>query len=111
MDNSGKILWAKHNEIQTVNIRCVGADYEVTGGERLPLVVKELGTCDLYPQSWRFCFGAAKKGIMVFALHEELDLTELVGDFKVHIQITKETFNGIPARLFPIHNRQHHHQN
>ncbi|CAL5396521.1 unnamed protein product [Camellia sinensis] len=103
MDNSGKIIWAKHNEIQTVNIRSVGADYEVTGGERLPLVVKELGTCDLYPQS--------KKGIMVFALHEELDLTELVGDFKVHIQITKETFNGIPARLFPIHNRQHHHQN
>ncbi|CAL5360600.1 unnamed protein product [Camellia sinensis] len=111
MDNSGKIIWAKHNEIQTVNIRSVGADYEVTGGERLPLVVKELGTCDLYPQSWRFCFGAAKKGIMVFALHEEPDLTELVGDFKVHIQITKETFNGIPARLFPIHNRQHHHQN
>ncbi|THG10244.1 hypothetical protein TEA_003646 [Camellia sinensis var. sinensis] len=38
---------------------------------------------------------AAKKGIMVFALHEELDLTELVGDFKVHIQITKETFNEL----------------
>ncbi|KAI8010208.1 hypothetical protein LOK49_LG06G03304 [Camellia lanceoleosa] len=53
----------------------------------------------------------AKKGIMVSALHEEPDLTELVGDFKVHIQITKETFNGIPTRLFPIHNRQHHHQN
>lgn len=29
MDNSGKIIWAKHNEIQTVNIRSVGADYEV----------------------------------------------------------------------------------
>ncbi|KZV26094.1 Coatomer, beta' subunit isoform 1 [Dorcoceras hygrometricum] len=40
MDNSGKVIWAKHNEIQTV------AD-----GERLPLAVKELGTCDLYPQS------------------------------------------------------------
>ncbi|XP_028067771.1 coatomer subunit beta'-2-like [Camellia sinensis] len=50
MDNSGKIIWAKHNEIQTVNIRSVGVDYEVTGRERLPLVVKELGTCDLYPQ-------------------------------------------------------------
>ncbi|GMQ08727.1 hypothetical protein CsSME_00052327 [Camellia sinensis var. sinensis] len=50
MDNSGKIIWAKHNEIQTVNIRSVGADYEVTDGERLPLAVKELGTCDLYPQ-------------------------------------------------------------
>ncbi|KAI3684257.1 hypothetical protein L6452_33478 [Arctium lappa] len=51
MDNSGKIIWAKHNEIQTVNIRSVGADYEVSDGERLPLAVKELGTCDLYPQS------------------------------------------------------------
>lgn len=51
MDNSGKIIWAKHNEIQTVNIRSVGADYEVSDGERLPLAVKDLGTCDLYPQS------------------------------------------------------------
>ncbi|PSS07451.1 Coatomer subunit beta-2 like, partial [Actinidia chinensis var. chinensis] len=51
MDNSGKIIWAKHNEIQTVNIKSVGVDYEVTDGERLPLGAKELGTCDLYPQS------------------------------------------------------------
>ncbi|KAK1259906.1 Coatomer subunit beta'-2 [Acorus gramineus] len=51
MDNSGKIIWAKHNEIQTVNIKSVGADFEVTDGERLPLAVKELGSCDLYPQS------------------------------------------------------------
>lgn len=29
MDNSGKIIWAKHNEIQTVNIKSVGADVEV----------------------------------------------------------------------------------
>lgn len=29
MDNSGKVIWAKHNEIQTVNIRSVGADVEV----------------------------------------------------------------------------------
>jgi len=29
MDNSGKIIWAKHNEVQTVNIKSVGADYEV----------------------------------------------------------------------------------
>ncbi|KAL6956640.1 hypothetical protein U1Q18_049166 [Sarracenia purpurea var. burkii] len=50
MDNSGKIIWAKHNEIHTVNIKSVGADYEVNDGERLPLAVKEMGTCDLYPQ-------------------------------------------------------------
>jgi coatomer subunit beta' len=29
MDSSGKIIWAKHNEIQTVNIKSVGADNEV----------------------------------------------------------------------------------
>ncbi|RZS26579.1 hypothetical protein BHM03_00059938, partial [Ensete ventricosum] len=29
MDNSGKIIWAKHNEIQTVNIKTIGADFEV----------------------------------------------------------------------------------
>ncbi|KAJ1404091.1 WD40/YVTN repeat-like-containing domain superfamily [Sesbania bispinosa] len=51
MDNSGKIIWAKHNEIQTVNIKSIGADMEVADGERLPLAVKELGTCDLYPQN------------------------------------------------------------
>ena len=29
MDSSGKIIWPKHNEIQTVNIKAVGADTEV----------------------------------------------------------------------------------
>ncbi|GJM90577.1 hypothetical protein PR202_ga06875 [Eleusine coracana subsp. coracana] len=50
MDSSGKIIWAKHNEIQTVNIKTIGADNEIPDGERLPLAVKELGSCDLYPQ-------------------------------------------------------------
>ncbi|KAF8045562.1 hypothetical protein N665_4717s0001 [Sinapis alba] len=50
MDSSGKVIWAKHNEIQTANIKNLGAGYEVTDGERLPLAVKDLGTCDLYPQ-------------------------------------------------------------
>mmetsp|Transcript_31249 Transcript_31249/g.69528 ORF Transcript_31249/g.69528 Transcript_31249/m.69528 type:complete len:1001 (-) Transcript_31249:4758-7760(-) len=51
MDNSGKVIWARHNEIQTVNIKAMGADFEMTDGERLPLAVKDLGSCDLYPQS------------------------------------------------------------
>ncbi|PNH07383.1 Coatomer subunit beta'-2, partial [Tetrabaena socialis] len=51
MDNSGKIIWARHNEIQTVNIKALGAELEVADGERLPLPVKDLGSCDLYPQS------------------------------------------------------------
>jgi hypothetical protein len=50
MDTSGKIIWARHNEVQTVNIKSLGADYELTDGERLPLATKDLGACDLYPQ-------------------------------------------------------------
>lgn len=50
MDNSGKIIWARHNEVQTVNVKSLGADYELVDGERLPLAVKDLGACDLYPQ-------------------------------------------------------------
>ncbi|KAG2656965.1 hypothetical protein PVAP13_1KG120700 [Panicum virgatum] len=37
MDSSGKIIWAKHNEIQTVNIKSVGVDNEIADGDRLPL--------------------------------------------------------------------------
>ncbi|GBF95719.1 hypothetical protein Rsub_08701 [Raphidocelis subcapitata] len=53
MDASGKIIWARHNEVQTVNVKSLGAEYEVVDGERLPLAVKDLGACDLYPQSLR----------------------------------------------------------
>nr|CAG8554296.1 10880_t:CDS:10 [Entrophospora candida] len=48
MDNSGKIIWAKHNEIQTANIK---ADDNFKDGERLPLPVKDLGSCEVYPQT------------------------------------------------------------
>jgi coatomer subunit beta' len=51
MDASGKIIWARHSEIQTVNVRSLPADYEPVDGERLPLSVKDLGSCELYPQS------------------------------------------------------------
>lgn len=51
MDASGKIIWAKHNEVQTVNVKALGADFELVDGERLPLAVKDMGSCDLYPQS------------------------------------------------------------
>ncbi|OQV13837.1 Coatomer subunit beta' [Hypsibius exemplaris] len=36
MDNSGKIIWAKHSEIQQANLKTVG-DAEIKDGERLPL--------------------------------------------------------------------------
>lgn len=51
MDSGGKIIWAKHNEIQSVNVKSLAADEEVIDGERLPLAVKELDICEIYPQS------------------------------------------------------------
>ena len=39
MDQSGKIVWARHNEIQSANIKTAGGDGggDVPDGERLPL--------------------------------------------------------------------------
>jgi coatomer subunit beta' len=50
MDNSGKIIWAKHSEIRTANIKAI-ADDSIKDGERIPLPVKELGNCEMYPQT------------------------------------------------------------
>ncbi|KAI8836673.1 coatomer WD associated region-domain-containing protein [Chytriomyces cf. hyalinus JEL632] len=50
MDNSGKIIWAKHSEIKTANIKASG-DENIKDGERLLLPTKELGSCEVYPQS------------------------------------------------------------
>jgi coatomer subunit beta' len=48
MDQSGKIIWAKQNEIQTVNL----AQFEgnIKDGENLALPIKDLGSCEVYPQ-------------------------------------------------------------
>lgn len=57
MDSSGKIIWAKHSEIQQANLRAitaaVGGDdgASIKDGERLSLSVKDMGACDIYPQA------------------------------------------------------------
>ncbi|XP_041479465.1 coatomer subunit beta'-like isoform X1 [Lytechinus variegatus] len=50
MDSSGKIMWAKHSEIQQANLKAM-TDYEIKDGERLPLGIKDMGSCDVYPQT------------------------------------------------------------
>lgn len=50
MDNGGKVILAKHNEISTVNVRNAHAD-SLRDGERVVLPSKELGSCEIYPQS------------------------------------------------------------
>ncbi len=50
METSGKIIWAKHNEIQTSNIKAA-AEGDVKDGERIVMPIKDLGNCEVYPQS------------------------------------------------------------
>jgi len=54
MDNTGKVVWAKNNEIQTANVRGLasssGDEEGLPDGERLPVVPRDLGACELYPQ-------------------------------------------------------------
>lgn len=47
MEQTGKIIWAKHNEIQTANVKTAS---DVADGERLSLATKELGTVEVFPQ-------------------------------------------------------------
>ena len=50
MDNSGKIMWSKHSEIQQANLKAL-TDTEVKDGERLPLAIKDMGSCEIFPNS------------------------------------------------------------
>lgn len=50
MDAAGRIIWAKHNEVQTTNVKA-GAGTPLADGDKLVLPVKDLGTCEVYPRS------------------------------------------------------------
>lgn len=49
MDGSGKVLYARNHEIIQKNVK--KGDKKAADGERLDLPRKDLGTCDLYPQT------------------------------------------------------------
>lgn len=46
----GKIIWAKHSELQQANLKAL-PDGEIRDGERLPVAVKDMGACEIYPQT------------------------------------------------------------
>ncbi|VDN51818.1 unnamed protein product [Dracunculus medinensis] len=47
MDSSGKILWAKHSEMQQVNLKTI----DPTIIDQLQVSVKDMGSCEIYPQT------------------------------------------------------------
>ncbi|TNN31610.1 Coatomer subunit beta' [Liparis tanakae] len=50
MDASGKVMWARHSEVQQANLKALG-EAELRDGERLPLGVKDMGSCEIFPQT------------------------------------------------------------
>lgn len=52
MDISGKMVFARHSEMQQANLKATAdANTDIQDGERLPLAVKDMGACDIYPQT------------------------------------------------------------
>ncbi|XP_074042717.1 coatomer subunit beta' [Leptinotarsa decemlineata] len=52
MDASGgKIIWARHSELQQANLKALPEGGEIRDGERLPVSVKDMGACEIYPQT------------------------------------------------------------
>ncbi|KOS39319.1 hypothetical protein ACN38_g9839 [Penicillium nordicum] len=49
MDGSGKLIWARHSEVVSSVIK--GGDATVKDGEPLSLPTKDLGQCEVYPQT------------------------------------------------------------
>ncbi|XP_072931416.1 coatomer subunit beta' [Epargyreus clarus] len=49
--NGGKIIWARHSEMQQVNLKALPEGTEIKDGERVPVVAKDMGSCEIYPQT------------------------------------------------------------
>lgn len=49
MDNAGKLIWARHSEILSAVIK--GGDATIKDGTPISLPSKELGNCEIYPQT------------------------------------------------------------
>jgi len=48
--HSGKIIWAKGNDIQAANLKLVDEGASQGDGERVPLSVRDMGAAEIFPQ-------------------------------------------------------------
>ena len=46
---NGKVMWAKHSEVMQANLKA--GTMEIKDGERIQLAAKDLGSCEIYPQT------------------------------------------------------------
>eukprot|EP00981_Chlorochromonas_danica_P000867 scaffold211_cov168-Ochromonas_danica.AAC.8 len=49
--NSGKLVWARNHDIQTISLRGLNRENELVDGERVSVSTRDLGACEVYPQS------------------------------------------------------------
>jgi coatomer subunit beta' len=49
--NTGKLVWALSHDIQTMSVKGLGKEVEIVDGERLQLAARDLGACEVYPQT------------------------------------------------------------
>lgn len=52
MDTTGKVVWASNNEVKTATVKgLVGTTEDaIPDGERLPVIPRDMGSCEVYPQ-------------------------------------------------------------
>lgn len=48
--NTGKLVWAHGHEIQTMSVKGLAKEGDIQDGEKLSLNVRDLGSCEVYPQ-------------------------------------------------------------
>lgn len=49
--NTGKLVWAQSHDIQTMTVKSTSKDTEPQDGEKITLPARDLGSCEVYPQS------------------------------------------------------------
>ena len=59
MDASGKIIWARHNEIQTVNIKSLGSEFDEVSAAYCTLFRHQTGQSASIRRIWSCVFAAA----------------------------------------------------
>ncbi|CAH0516656.1 unnamed protein product [Peronospora belbahrii] len=47
---SGKLIWTTNNDVYTASVKGVVTEMGLQDGEKLPLVSRDLGSCEVYPQ-------------------------------------------------------------
>ena len=49
--HTGRVVWAQNSEIQTASLKGLAAESNAQDGEKLPVLPKDLGATELFPQS------------------------------------------------------------